>query len=160
MTYRIGHGFDLHRFSDDPNRKLMLGGVHLEGHRGLNGHSDADAVIHALCDALLGAAGLGDLGVHFPDNDPTYQDADSSGLLQHVVSLLHGEGWVIVNADVTVLAETPKLSPHRQEMESRLSQITGAPISVKATTMERLGPIGEGLALGAEAVALLQNGQQ
>ena len=159
MTYRIGHGFDIHRFSDDPSRKLMLGGVLFEGQRGLEGHSDADAVIHALCDALLGAAGLGDLGQHFPDSDPAFADADSSQLLAHVVSLVHSNDWVIVNADVTVLAETPKLAPHRKAMATRLSELTSAPISIKATTMERLGPIGEGLGLAAEAVALLQNGQ-
>ncbi|MEI6700719.1 MAG: 2-C-methyl-D-erythritol 2,4-cyclodiphosphate synthase [Actinomycetota bacterium] len=158
MTYRIGHGFDLHRFSDESDRPLMLGGIFIPDHRGLTGHSDADAVIHALCDALLGAAGLGDLGTHFPESDPTFKDADSTVLLREVVSLIHGHGWKIANADVTVLAETPKLAPHRRDMEEKLSSITRAPISIKATTMERLGPIGEGLALAAEAVALLQNG--
>ena len=153
---RIGHGFDLHRVSDDPSRVLILGGVTILGAPGLVGHSDADVVTHALCDALLGAAGLGDIGMHFPDTDPTWAGADSLALLAHVVSLVHAEGWTIANADITVIAEAPKLAPHRLAMQERMSGVTRAPISVKATTMERLGPIGEGLALAAEAVALLE----
>jgi len=153
---RIGHGFDLHRVSDDPERQLVLGGVTIAGAPGLIGHSDADVVTHALCDALLGAAGLGDIGMHFPDTDPTWAGADSLALLAHVVSLVHAKGWTIANGDITVIAEAPKLAPHRLAMQERLSGVTRAPISIKATTMERLGPIGEGLALAAEAVALLE----
>lgn len=153
---RVGQGFDLHRVSDDPSRRLLLGGVHFEGAPGLVGHSDADVVAHALCDALLGATGLGDLGTHFPDTDPRYAGADSMTLLAEVVSLVHAEGWTIANGDVTVLAEVPKIGPRRAEIEANLERVVRAPISVKATTMERLGPIGEGLALAASAVVLLE----
>ena len=117
MTMRIGHGFDLHRFSDDPSRLLVLGGVTIAGHRGLVGHSDADAICHALCDALLSAAQLGDLGTHFPDTDPKWSGVASTLLLQEVVALVHGEGWSIANGAITVLAETPKMKPHSTEMQ-------------------------------------------
>jgi 2-C-methyl-D-erythritol 2,4-cyclodiphosphate synthase len=156
MTMRIGHGFDLHRFSDDPQRVLVLGGITIAGHRGLIGHSDADAICHAICDALLSAAQLGDLGSHFPDTDPKWAGSDSTVLLGEVVGLVHAAGWSIANCAVTVLAETPKMNPHRHAMQTVLGQLVGAPVSISATTMEKLGPIGEGQCLAAEAVALLE----
>ena len=152
---RVGQGFDLHRVSTDPHRRLILGGVELEG-PGLEGHSDADALTHACCDALLGAAGLGDLGQHFPDDDPSTAGRSSLELLEQVVALLGAQGFTVVNLDTTVLAEAPKLSPHRRAMEEVLSSRCGAPVSVKATTMERLGPIGAREAIAAMAVALVE----
>lgn len=160
MTFRIGHGFDLHRFSDDPSRPLILGGVEIPDHRGLIGHSDADAICHAICDALLSAAQLGDLGTHFPDTDEQWSGVASTLLLRDVVSLVHAQGWTIANCAVTVLAETPKMKSHREAMQDRLSAIVAAPVSISATTMEKLGPIGEGLCLAAEAVALLEKGSR
>jgi 2-C-methyl-D-erythritol 2,4-cyclodiphosphate synthase len=160
MTMRIGHGFDLHRFSDDPARVLVLGGITIDGHRGLIGHSDADAICHAIADALLSAAQLGDLGQHFPDTDPQWKGVASTLLLREVVGLVHANGWSVANCAVTVLAETPKMKPHRAAIQELLESIVGAPVSVSATTMERLGPIGEGLCLAAEAVALLEKGSR
>ena len=153
---RIGHGFDLHRLVE--GRRLMLGGVHIEHDRGLLGHSDADAALHAISDALLGAAGLGDIGQHFPDTDPAYQDADSVRLLAHVAALVREAGWAIGNLDVTIIAQAPKLAPHMAAMRQATAaalDIAPALINYKATTTEKLGPIGEGLAIAAEAVALL-----
>ncbi|MEI7479499.1 MAG: 2-C-methyl-D-erythritol 2,4-cyclodiphosphate synthase [Actinomycetes bacterium] len=156
MSFRIGHGFDLHRFSDDPDRVLILGGITIPSHRGLIGHSDADAICHAICDALLSAAQLGDLGSHFPDTDPKWSGVASTLLLSEVVSLVHATGWSIANCAVTVMAETPKMKHHRAAMQELLEAVTGSPVSISATTMEKLGPIGEGLCLAAEAVALLE----
>ena len=132
---RVGQGFDVHAFSDDPARRLVLGGVDLsgEGVRGLAGHSDADAVAHAIADAVLGAAGLGDLGRHMPDDDPQWQDADSLDLLGRVVALAADAGWVPVNADCTVVAERPRLAPHVERMAELLAGALGAPVNVKAT---------------------------
>ncbi len=151
---RVGQGFDIHRFSDDPGRPLVLGGVRFAGERGLHGHSDADAIAHAVTDALLGAAGLGDIGEHFPDTDPQWKGADSLQLLDHAATLVRAAGWTIGNVDCSVVCETPKLAPHRAEMQSRLSQACGAPVTVKGRRAEGLGALGrqEGIACWAVAV--------
>jgi len=153
---RIGQGFDVHPFSDQPDRPLLLGGVRVGGARGLTGHSDGDAVAHALADALLGAAGLGDLGRHFPDDDPAWAGADSMALLGSVVASVAAAGWRAVNADCTVVAEAPRLAPHTAAMADRLGQVLGAPVSVKATRAEGLGAIGRVEGIACLAVALLE----
>ncbi|HEY2430334.1 MAG TPA: 2-C-methyl-D-erythritol 2,4-cyclodiphosphate synthase [Acidimicrobiales bacterium] len=153
MTPRVGLGFDIHPFSDDPDRPLVLAGVTIEG-RGLAGHSDADAVAHAICDALLGAAGLGDIGTHFPDHDPAYAGIDSTRLLREVVKTVTAK-WDIGNVDATVVLEAPRLAPHREEMERRLAGIVGAPVSVKAKRAEALGALGRREGVACFAVALL-----
>jgi len=154
-TVRVGHGFDVHPFSDE-DRPLVLGGEHLAGERGLSGHSDADVLAHAVADAILGAAGLGDLGSHFPDTDPAWSGADSMGLLGTVVSLAGEAGWAVGNVDVTVVAEAPKLAPHRAAIEANLSAVVGAPVSVKATRAEGLGALGRREGIACFAVALLE----
>lgn len=156
MTTRVGLGFDVHPFSDDPERKLVLGGVELPDGRGLAGHSDADVIAHAVADALLGAAGLGDLGQHFPDTDPQWQGADSMRLLGGVVELLTDAGWQAVNVDCAVVLESPKLAPHRDEMQRRLTGTVGAPVSVKPKRAEGLGAIGRGEGVACWAVALIE----
>src|SRR5437763_5915815 len=145
-------GFDVHAFSDDPNRPLVLGGVRFEGERGLIGHSDADVVAHAAADALLGAAGLGDLGDHFPDSDPAWQGADSLDLLARVVEKVTAAGWRPANVDCTVVVEAPRLGSNRAAMQERLGAVVGAPVSVKATTAEGLGAIGRGEGVACWAV--------
>jgi 2-C-methyl-D-erythritol 2,4-cyclodiphosphate synthase len=152
--FRVGQGFDVHRFTDDPERVLVLGGCVFPGERGLVGHSDADAVAHAAADALLGAAGLGDIGQHFPDTDPRWKGADSLALLRHVVSLVHADGWSIGNVDCSVVCEEPKLAPRRDDMQTALSAAVGAPVSVKGRRAEGLGALGrrEGIACWAVAV--------
>lgn len=154
MNVRVGQGFDVHRFSDDPARPLVLGGVTFAGARGLVGHSDADAAAHAVTDALLGAAGLGDIGQHFPDTDPQWKGVDSLVLLRHVAALLRDDGWTIGNVDCAVVCEEPKLAPHKAEMERRLSEAAGGPVTVKGRRAEGLGAIGrrEGIACWAVAV--------
>ena len=151
---RVGQGFDIHRFSDDPARPLVLGGVVFDGARGLHGHSDADAIAHAVADALLGAAGLGDIGEHFPDTDPQWKGADSLALLAHAGTLVRTSGWTIGNVDCSVVCETPKLAPHRAAMQAKLSQACGAPVTVKGRRAEGLGALGrhEGIACWAVAV--------
>ncbi len=151
---RVGQGFDVHRFSDDPARVLVLGGCRFDGERGLVGHSDADAVAHAAADALLGAAGLGDIGQHFPDTDPRWAGVDSLLLLAEVASMVRGAGWTLGNVDCSVVCERPKLAPRRAEMEQRLSQAAGCPVTVKGRRAEGLGAIGrvEGVAVFAVAV--------
>ena len=156
MTSRVGLGFDVHPFSDDATRPLVLGGVVLEGERGLAGHSDADVIAHAVADALLGAAGLGDIGQHFPDTDPQWAGADSLALLRHVVGLVTGDGWVVANVDTSVVLEAPKLAPHRPAIEAALTASVGAPVSVKAKRAEGLGAIGRGEGIACWAVALLE----
>lgn len=154
---RIGHGYDVHRLV--PGRKLILGGVEIPHHLGLLGHSDADVAAHALMDALLGAAALGDIGQHFPDNDPAYAGSDSLVLLGKVMDLLAGEGWRVENVDVTILAQKPKLMPHIPQMRQNFSRAMGLPvtaISVKATTEERLGFTGAEQGIAAHAVALIE----
>ena len=154
---RIGHGYDVHRLV--PGRKLILGGVEIPHHLGLLGHSYADVAAHALMDALLGAAALGDIGQHFPDNDPAYAGSDSLVLLGKVMDLLAREGWRVENVDVTILAQKPKLMPHIPQMRQNFSRAMGLPvtaISVKATTEERLGFTGAEQGIAAHAVALIE----
>ena len=156
--FRVGTGFDIHRLV--PGRRLVLCGVDFEFPFGLFGHSDADAPTHALMDALLGAAALGDIGHLFPDTDPEWEGADSVHLLEAVVALLRRRGWRVVNADLTILAEAPKIAPRVQEMRECLAAPLGVPVdavSVKATTMERLGPIGAREGIAAQAVALIES---
>ncbi len=153
---RVGLGFDVHPFSDDPSRLLVLGGVHLRGERGLAGHSDADVVAHAVADALLGGCGLGDLGEHFPDTDPAWAGADSLAILAGVVRLAGDAGWYAGNVDCTVVLEAPKLAPHRAAMARILAGVVGADVSVKATRTEGLGAIGRGEGVACWAVALLE----
>lgn len=155
MTMRVGHGFDVHRFTEDAERPLVLGGVIFEGARGLAGHSDADVVAHACADAVLGGAGLGDLGGHFPDTDPQWSGADSLALLAEVVRRTTAAGWTVANVDCTVVTEAPRLAPHREAMQRALTAAVGAPVTVKATTAEGLGAIGRGEGIAAQAVALL-----
>lgn len=151
---RVGQGFDVHRFADD-DRPLVLGGVTIPGERGLLGHSDADAVAHAVADALLGAAGLGDIGMHFPDIDPRWKGADSLKLLREVTSLVARDGWRVENVDVNVVCERPKIAPHRADMQENLSAAVGAPVSVKGRRAEGLGAIGRAEGIACLAVALL-----
>jgi 2-C-methyl-D-erythritol 2,4-cyclodiphosphate synthase len=150
---RVGLGFDVHPFSVDAGRTLVLGGVTIEG-PGLAGHSDADAVAHAIADALLGAAGLGDIGTHFPDDDPAYAGANSIDLLSQVVRRVTSQHQ-IGNVDVTVIIEAPKLAPYRQAIETRLTGVVGAPVSVKAKRAEALGALGRREGIACLAVALL-----
>jgi 2-C-methyl-D-erythritol 2,4-cyclodiphosphate synthase len=152
---RVGQGFDVHPWSDESGRPLVLGGVILPGERGLAGHSDADVVAHAVADALLGAAGLGDIGTHFPDTDSRWRGADSLTLLGHVVGLVQAEGWSIGNVDTTVILEAPKLAPHRPSMQERLTGVVGAAVTVKAKRAEGLGALGRGEGVACFAVALL-----
>ena len=152
---RIGQGFDVHRFSDDPERVLVLGGCVFDGERGLEGHSDADAVAHACSDALLGAAGLGDIAMHFPDTDPEWAGADSIAMLRHVAALVSEDGWDVANVDCAVVCERPKLAPRRDEMCSTLSAAIGAPVSIKGNRAERLGAIGRSEGVVCFATALL-----
>lgn len=148
---RIGIGYDSHRFAD--GRKLVLGGVKIEHDRGLDGHSDADVITHAVIDALLGAAGLGDLGTHFPPDDETWRDVDSLDLLRTVMGMLNGP---VANVDATVICEAPKLGPHRAQIERNLTEAIGAPASVKATTNEGMGFTGRGEGIACIAVALIE----
>jgi 2-C-methyl-D-erythritol 2,4-cyclodiphosphate synthase len=155
MNARVGQGFDVHPWSDEPGRALVLGGVVVPGEPGLAGHSDADVVAHAVADALLGAAGLGDIGAHFPDTDSRWRGADSLTLLGHVVGLVQAEGWSIGNVDTTVILEAPKLAPHKAAMEERLAGVVGAVVSVKAKRAEGLGSLGRGEGVACLAVALV-----
>jgi 2-C-methyl-D-erythritol 2,4-cyclodiphosphate synthase len=153
---RIGHGYDLHALA--PGRRLVLGGVEIQHSHGPIAHSDGDVLLHALADALLGAAALGDIGQHFPDTDPAYAGADSRLLLRRVASLVREAGYVVVNVDATVLAQRPRLAPHRDAMRANIAADLGLDIdavSVKATTTEGLGPVGRGEAISAHAVCLL-----
>jgi len=158
MGIRIGLGFDVHQLV--PGRKLVLGGVEMPFERGLLGHSDGDALTHAICDALLGAAGLGDIGKHFPDDDPQYEGIASLILLARVNALLDQQGYQIVNIDATVIAERPKLNPHFPAMIEKLAQtlkISPEQINLKATRPEGLGPLGQGEGIAAQAIALIQS---
>lgn len=155
MTVRVGQGFDVHPFSDDPDRRLVLGGVVFPGERGLAGHSDADAIAHAVTDALLGAAGLGDIGQHFPDTDPALGGADSIGLLRRAVADVRAAGWEPGNVDCTVVLEAPKLAPRRDEVQRTLSDAVGAPVTVKGKRAEGLGALGRGEGIACFAVALV-----
>jgi len=156
MNVRIGNGFDTHALVT--GRKLILGGVHIPCDRGLDGHSDADVLLHAIADALLGALALGDLGAHFPDTDPRYKDADSRVLLRHVMSLIAARGYVIGNVDATIIAQTPRVAPFVSAMRANVAADLGCGVervSIKATTTERLGFTGRGEGIAAEAVVLL-----
>ena len=155
---RVGHGFDVHRAGTDPDRPLILGGCVFPGLAGLVGHSDGDAIAHAVADALLGAAGLGDLGQLFPDTDPALEGADSIGLLERVAATLIGDGWTIGNADCSVVCESPKLAPRRAEMQRRLSGAIGAPVSVKGRRAEGLGAIGRGEGVVCFAAVVVTRG--
>ncbi len=158
MTFRIGQGFDVHAFAS--GRKLILGGIEIPYELGLAGHSDADVLVHALCDALLGAAGLGDIGQHYPDNDARFSGADSMELLADVVAKLQAQSWNIGNADMTVIAEAPKLAPFIPEMRQRIAEVLGIAVeqvNVKATTTEQLGFTGRREGIAAQAVALIHN---
>jgi 2-C-methyl-D-erythritol 2,4-cyclodiphosphate synthase len=154
---RVGQGFDVHPFTDDPERRLVLGGVTFEG-RGLVGHSDADVVAHACAEALLGAAGLGDLGALFPDTDPQWAGADSVALLADVAARVRADGWEPGNVDCSVLTEQPKLAPARAEMQRLLSGAVGAPVTVKGRRPEGLGALGRGEGVACFAVAVLTRG--
>jgi 2-C-methyl-D-erythritol 2,4-cyclodiphosphate synthase len=156
VAVRVGLGFDVHAFSDDPSRRLVLGGVELAEGPGLAGHSDADVVAHAVADALLGAAGLGDLGDHFPDTDPAWAGADSLSLLAQVVGRVADAGWRPSNVDCAVVLERPRLADHRRAMEERLEAAVGAPVSVKAGRAEGLGALGRGEGVACWAVALVE----
>jgi 2-C-methyl-D-erythritol 2,4-cyclodiphosphate synthase len=152
---RVGIGFDVHPFSDDAARVLVLGGVSFDGERGLQGHSDADVIAHAVTDALLGAAGLGDIGEHFPDTDPRWAGADSLALLRHAAALVVAEGWSVADVDTSVVLDSPKLAPRRAEMQMALTDAAGGPVRVKAKRPEGLGSLGRGEGIACWAVALL-----
>jgi 2-C-methyl-D-erythritol 2,4-cyclodiphosphate synthase len=154
---RVGQGYDVHPFED--GRRLVLGGVVFDGERGLAGHSDGDALTHALIDALLGAAALGDIGTHFPSSDQRWRDADSIELLKQVTKVVVAAGYSIRNVDMTVIAERPRVAPRVRDMRTRLSMALGvdlAQVSVKATTTDGLGTLGRGEGIAAQAIALLE----
>jgi 2-C-methyl-D-erythritol 2,4-cyclodiphosphate synthase len=154
---RIGHGFDVHQLV--AGRKCIIGGVEIAHDKGLLGHSDADVLLHAICDALLGAAGLGDIGRHFPDTDAQYQGADSRALLRKVITLLKDAGFSVGNVDATIIAQAPKMSPHIPQMVAHIASDCGVElnrINVKATTTEKLGFTGRGEGIAAEAVCLIE----
>ena len=155
---RIGQGYDVHALV--AGRKLVIGGVEIPHHKGLAGHSDADVLLHAICDALLGAAALGDIGAHFPDTDPKYEDANSRLLLKEIGRKIAAQGYRIVNIDCTIIAEAPRMAPHVAKMTGNIATDLGlqpAAISIKATTTEKLGAIGRGEGIAAQAIALIEN---
>jgi 2-C-methyl-D-erythritol 2,4-cyclodiphosphate synthase len=155
---RVGIGFDVHAFAE--GNFIMLGGVRIPHERGVRAHSDGDVVVHALCDALLGAAGLGDIGMHFPDTDPQWRGVAGAVLLERVLAMLLARGFEPVNVDVTILAERPRIAPHREAMRRRLAEMLDLPaemVNVKATTTEQLGLIGRGEGLAAQAIALVES---
>lgn len=155
-NFRIGHGYDVHRLV--PERPLILGGVTVPNEKGLLGHSDADVLLHAICDALLGALSLGDIGKHFPDSNEQFRGIDSSILLTKTADLVREKGWQIGNIDATIIAQAPRLSPYIEEMRKNIAVVLNLPtdtISVKTTTEEHLGFTGEGLGIAAHAVCLL-----
>ncbi|MDP3483767.1 MAG: 2-C-methyl-D-erythritol 2,4-cyclodiphosphate synthase [Sulfuricella sp.] len=154
---RVGQGFDVHQLVE--GRKLIVGGVDIPYERGLFGHSDADVLLHAICDALLGAAGLGDIGRHFPDSDPRYKGIDSRRLLREVVHLLREKGWSVANLDATIIAQAPKMAPHIAQMVANIAadlDVAADCINVKATTTEKLGFTGRGEGIAAQAVCLIE----
>lgn len=156
MNIRIGEGWDVHALV--PGRKLILGGVEIAHSAGLLGHSDADVLLHAITDAVLGAAGLGDIGRHFPDTDAQFKGADSSVLLQEAMRRVRAQGWELVNVDSTIVAQAPKLAPHMAAINAGVAQALGVAldqVNVKAKTAEKLGPVGMGQSMEARAVALL-----
>ncbi len=154
---RIGHGYDVHRLAE--NRKLIIGGIEIPHDKGLDGHSDADVLVHAIMDSMLGALALGDIGKHFPDNDPEYKGADSIKLLEKVNEIINKEGFYVVNIDSTILAQAPKLAPYINDMRKKIADTLKTDISnisVKATTEEKLGFTGEKLGIAAHSVCLLE----
>ena len=156
MNIRIGEGWDVHALA--PDRKLILGGVHIPHSLGLLGHSDADVLLHAITDAVLGAAGLGDIGRHFPDTDAQFKGADSAVLLAEAMRRVRAQGWELVNVDSTIVAQAPKLAPHMPAIRASVAKALGVgedQVNVKAKTAEKLGPVGEGKSMEARAVALL-----
>ncbi len=157
MSLRIGNGFDIHKFSDDPERVLMLGGVSFDGEPGLQGHSDADVISHAVGEALLGAAGLGDLGAHFPDTDDRWRGADSLQLLDEILRMLRADGWSVVNVDCSVIAERPKLAARREQMQQVLSDRVGAPVTIKGRRAEGIGGLGRSEGIACLASALIES---
>jgi 2-C-methyl-D-erythritol 2,4-cyclodiphosphate synthase len=155
--FRIGEGWDVHQLVG--GRPLVLGGVQVPHNKGLLGHSDADALLHAITDALFGAAGLGDIGRHFPDTDARFKGADSGVLLAEAAARVQAQGWRVVNVDSTIVAQAPKMAPHIPAMRARIAALLGLDedrVNVKAKTAEKLGPVGEGLSIEARAVVLLQ----
>jgi len=157
MNFRIGHGFDVHRLV--PGRKLWLGGIQIPFVKGLSGHSDADVLIHAVCDALLGAMAMGDIGKHFPDSDESFRDIDSKLLLLKVTEMMRTGGWILGNLDVTLVLEEPKVSEYINDMRNTMAGILDTDIenvSIKATTTETLGPEGRGEGISAHALVLIQ----
>lgn len=157
MNLRVGEGWDVHQLVE--GRKLILGGVDIPYEKGLLGHSDADALLHAITDALFGAAGLGDIGRHFPDTDPAFKGADSGVLLTEAAARVRAAGWLIANVDSTIVAQAPKMAPHISAMRERIAALLGLSadqVNVKAKTAEKLGPVGQGLSIEARAVVLLQ----
>ena len=155
VPIRVGQGFDVHPWSDDPARPLVLGGVRFAGQTGLAGHSDADVVAHACTDALLGASGLGDIGQLFPDTDERWRGADSLALLAEAARAVRRAGWEPANVDCTVVLDRPKLAPHRQSMQERLSAAVAAPVTVKGKRTEGVGSLGRGEGVVCHAVALV-----
>jgi 2-C-methyl-D-erythritol 2,4-cyclodiphosphate synthase len=156
MTYRVGSGFDEHAFG--PGDSVMLGGVPVPSDRGVVAHSDGDVLLHALCDALLGAAGLGDIGQHFPDSDPRWRGADSGQFVAFAVAELARGGWTVVNADLTVIAQSPRINQHRELISRNVARLLGVQpgcVNVKATTTEKLGFVGRSEGLAAQAVVLV-----
>lgn len=154
---RIGHGYDVHRLVDD--RKLIMGGVEIPWEKGLLGHSDADVLLHAIADAILGALAMGDIGKHFPDTDPAFKGADSMKLLEHVVGLVRGRGYRVANLDATIIAQRPKMAPHISAMRENVARACGVEvdrINVKATTEEGLGFTGRAEGISAHAVVLME----
>jgi 2-C-methyl-D-erythritol 2,4-cyclodiphosphate synthase len=158
--YRIGVGYDIHKVR--AGRRLVLGGVEIPWEKGLEGHSDADVLLHALCDALLGAAGLGDIGQHFPPSDPQWKDYDSREFVKKVYSKIKALGWKVVNIDSIIIAQAPKLSPYYGVMRERIAELVEVPaevVNVKATTPEGLGALGAGEGIAAQVVVLLAGGE-
>lgn len=156
FSMRVGEGWDVHALVE--GRRLILGGVEIPYERGLLGHSDADALLHAITDALLGAAGLGDIGRHFPDTDPKFKGADSGVLLAEAAARVRAQGWQIANVDSTIVAQAPKMAPHIAAMRERIAAVLGLgadQVNVKAKTAEKMGPVGEGLSIEARAIVLL-----
>ena len=159
MQFRIGEGWDIHALV--PGRPLIIGGVQIPHSAGLLGHSDADVLLHAITDALVGAAGLGDIGTHFPDTDARFRGADSAALLAEAMRRVREQGWVVNNVDSTVIAQAPKLAPHIAGMRAAIAQALGVnedQVNVKAKTAEKMGPVGQGAAMEARAVVLLVRG--
>lgn len=156
VPFKVGEGWDVHALVQ--GRPLMLGGVHVPHHSGLMGHSDADALLHAITDAIVGAAGLGDIGTLFPDTDPQFKGADSAVLLQEACARVRAKGWQVANIDSTIVAQAPRLEPHKPAMRQRIADLLGLPldcVNVKAKTAEKLGPVGEYKCIETRAVALL-----